>query len=277
MVDRPLRWGFEYLMVSPEHYTLADPINPWMEGNRVDTPTAVAQWHEMVHAIEATGARVHVVSGTPGMADQVFAMNMGFVYDGNAIVSRFRHPARQVEQPRGLEAFTSAGLTVIDPQMPEHLRFEAGDAFVVNGTLVAANGPRSDGEAWKAIGALLGLPVQILNLIDPRFYHLDTCFCPLDAERTMIFPDAFDRPSLNKIARLVERPVELTSDEAVSFAANAIVVGHTVIAPPLSPRLRSKLLNAEFELETVATSEFIASGGSVRCCTLPMDLRSDNT
>ena len=57
------------------------------------------------------------------------------------------------------------------------------------GVWEAARG-KALGAAAPALAKLLDVEVLPLKLADPRFYHLDTCFCPLANGYTLYFPAA---------------------------------------------------------------------------------------
>ena len=42
-----------------------------------------------------------------------------------------------------------------------------------------------------------------LELVDSRFYHLDTCLCPLSGGELLYFPPAFDRYGQEAIAERI--------------------------------------------------------------------------
>ncbi|CAE7860245.1 PYRB [Symbiodinium microadriaticum] len=70
------------------------------------------------------------------------------------------------------------------------------------------------------------------KLVDPYFYHLDTCFCPLNDEGDyLIYPPAFDAESLKAIREIGNIEVQVPEDEAKQFACNAVVIDNNVILP----------------------------------------------
>ena len=75
------------------------------------------------------------------------------------------------------------------------------------------------------VGERLGVEVLPLELVDPRFYHLDTCFCPLAPDMALYYPGAFDEYGRSVLQRRIARLIEVVAEEAVSFSCNAVVVG----------------------------------------------------
>ena len=97
--------------------------------------------------------------------------------------------------------------------------------------LVSGYSFRSDAAAITELGRLLGCPIKAVQLVDPRLYHLDLTFCPLDDRRAICAPSGWDRYGRKVIEALVPEPLWLEEDEALSFCANSVVVGTTIVMP----------------------------------------------
>ena len=117
----------------------------------------------------------------------------GLVLGQNVVLSRFFHKERQGEEPFFKQWFEQQGHTVYE--LPKDLPFEgAGDAlFDREGRwLWAGYGFRSELDSHPLIAKWLDVEVLSLRLMDERFYHLDTCFCPLANGYLLYYPPAFD-------------------------------------------------------------------------------------
>jgi N-dimethylarginine dimethylaminohydrolase len=265
-------------MVEPRHFDVTYHINPWMRSG-VDTEAAIAQWKSLVASLERLGAEVELGHDEPGLPDMAFAMNAGFVHGTTAVPSRFRHPERQPEEPHWRAMLSGLGLDVVELPAPAAVRFEAGDAFVHDGHLIGGWGFRSDAAAVEALASLFRLPLVELEMVDPRFYHLDTCFCPLRPGHALAFVDGFTPASVERLRDLLgDGLIALSEAEATTFVANSVVVGDTFVTRVCPPRLERALAGLDLTVQTVDVGEFGLSGGSVRCLTLPLDLgRDDDT
>jgi N-dimethylarginine dimethylaminohydrolase len=258
-------------MCSPTYYGIEYEINPWMNVRAgSDRPLAQSQWETLRATLKSLGASIELVDPQPGLPDMVFTANAGLVYHRRVVLSRFRHAVRQAEAPFFDAWFHRQGFDGIS--MPEHLHFEgAGDALFCGETLFAGYRIRSDARAHQWIGGQLGVEVLPLELVDPRFYHLDTCFCPLAPGVALYYPGAFDRYALSVLRTQVPRLIEATPDEAASFSCNAVVVGSSVVLHAGAPLLADSLRREGFDVRTVELSEFIKAGGSAKCLTLRLD------
>jgi lysine-ketoglutarate reductase/saccharopine dehydrogenase-like protein (TIGR00300 family) len=264
-----------YLMCPPDFFQVDYVINPWMEGNidRANGVLAAEQWHRL-HVILAGQGVVELITPLEGSPDMVFTANAGLVLSDHAVLSRFLHRERQAEEPHFRDWFQHHGFRV--HELPKDLPFEgAGDALFdrVNPLLWAGYGFRTELDSHALIAKLLGVEVISLRLIDKRFYHLDTCLCPLERGYLLYYPPAFDARSNTQIERRVpiEKRLVLEEPDAVHFAANAVNIGETLVLHRASDGLKTRLSAAGFEVFESPLTEFIKSGGAARCLTLGLN------
>ena len=270
----PLSWGKSYLMCPPDHFGIFYEINPWMHQEvRSDTDLALEQWHNLVANLEQAGAVVNAIEPVKSLPDMVFVANAGLVDGRRLVLSRFRYPERQPESKYAAEWFQSRGREVIKLPDESGICFEGGgDAFPYRGQLLAGYGFRSDLASHTALANLLGVEVHSVRLIDPRFYHLDISFCPLDNRRAIVNPAAWDHQSCKVVEQLVPEPLVLELDEALTFCANSVVVDNVVVMPHCPARVGRTLEGWGFDVCVSPVSEFLKAGGAVRCLTLPLDM-----
>lgn len=258
------------LMCPPTHYGIEYEINPWMHvTSQVDRRLARRQWEALHHTYRELGVEVVLADPVPGLPDMVFTANAGLTRGDRVVLSRFRHPERQREESRWRALFEGWGAPVCDTG---EVAFEgAGDALFVGDTLVCGYGFRTDPEAIPMVAAQLGVDTVALELVDPRFYHLDTCLCPLDADTILLAPSAFSAKSRERVHRLARRVVEVSDAAAAGFACNAMAIGDVVVSSTAVEELREPLRAAGYRVLGLPMSEFIKAGGGVRCLSLPVD------
>lgn len=267
-----LAWGRRYLMCPPRYFRVLYQINPWMHREVVADPDrAQVQWDRLVATLEAAGATVEVQPPAEGWPDLVFTANAGIVSGRRFIPARFRHPERQGETPYDEAWFTARGFEVTP--LPAGVCQEgAGDALPFGAALVAAYRFRSDAASHAYLSHLTGAAVRSVELVDERLYHLDLTFCPLDDRRAIVAPIGWDRYGCRVMEALVPEPLVLDAGEALSFCANSVVVGSTVVMPACSPRVGRQLGAWGFEVEVCEVDEFLKAGGGCRCLTLALDV-----
>lgn len=264
--------SIRFLMCSPDHYDVDYVINPWMEGNihKSSRDRASEQWHKLHHAIKEY-AIVDLVEPAKGWPDMVFTANAGLVLGQNVVLSRFLHKERQGEEPHFKKWFEDKGFTV--RELPQDLPFEgAGDALLdrEGRWLWAGYGFRSELDSHPYLAKWLDIEVLSLRLIDERFYHLDTCFCPLSGGYLLYYPPAFDSYSNRLIEMRVpaEKRIAIEEADAVNFACNAVNIHSVVVMNKISDGLKQRLTEVGFQVVETPLTEFLKAGGAAKCLTL---------
>lgn len=287
-LSRPgaLGWGHRYLMVRPDHFRVAYTINPFMHlDDQPDPVRAYEEWHGIVTALESAGGRVEVLGQLEDAPDMVYAMNLGLAVapdvrhgDGpgdrpRVVLSHMRYPERRMETDAAEQWFADQGFTcTVIGRHGVGAHFEAGDAFPWRGELFVGYGPRSEELALKHLATELGVSVRGFRISHPGMYHMDLGFCPLDDTHAMVCPAAYDEASAAALLDLVPEPLVLSEEEALTFCANAVVLGRTVVMPACPPRVRAVLEGWGFEVVVVEVGEFLKGGGAIRCLTNPLDI-----
>lgn len=261
-----------FLMCPPDHYDVDYVINPWMEGNihKSSRDRAVEQWEKLHHVLK-DHALVDLVNPEKGWPDMVFTANAGLVLGKNVVLSRFYHKERQGEEPYFKKWFEDQGYTVYE--LPKDLPFEgAGDALLdrEGRWLWAGYGFRSELDSHPYLAKWLDIEVLSLRLIDERFYHLDTCFCPLAGGYLLYYPPAFDSYSNRLIEMRVapEKRIAIAEADAVNFACNAVNVDDVVVMNKISDSLKQRLKECGFQVVETPLTEFLKAGGAAKCLTL---------
>ena len=262
------------LVCPPDAFDVIDVKNPFMAGNvgAVDRRAAREQWDAMVAAFAAAGATVERLAATAGCEDMVFCANTALLgIDAHGaplcVSSRMRFPSRQPEVEAMVAWCTSRGYRVLhgDPS----IGFEgSGDAIWHPGRrlLWGGYGWRSDPQIYPWLAHELDTPVIALPLTDSTYYHLDTCFSPIDERTVVVYPAAIASEGMEMIRRAFERVIEVDAGQAGSFACNGTAFfGKTIVLDVRAARTAAVLEAEGYRTALVDTGEFIKSGGSVYC------------
>lgn len=258
-----------FLMCSPKLYDVNYVINPWMAGHVHDSSrtVAMAQWNRLYEAVTQL-ADVVLVEPQPGSPDMVFTANAGLEHNGVVVLSSFFHAERQGEEQHFRRWFQQAGYTVLS--VPRETPFEGeGDAlFAVDGSrLWAGYGPRTSQSSHHYLSEAWKIEVASLHLIDERFYHLDTCFAPLEGGSVLYYPQAFDQASIMQIEDYyaADKRIVVTEADALRFACNVINIDRTLILNEVSRELSDQLKSTGFRVVELQLGEFLKAGGAAKC------------
>ncbi len=264
-----------FLMCPPEWYGVDYVLNPWMAGNvhRSSRDLAFAQWKGMYNVLRGV-ADVRLLHPEPGCPDMVFLAHGALVQHGVAALASFFHPQRRKESDHLRQWLQAQGMLIWDT--PRETAFEGeGDVmFDEHGeTLWAAHGVRTCRAVHSHVAAawhVTGRALRSLHLVDPRFYHLDTCFAPLTSGFLLYYPEAFDRASRRLIEEVYpeDKRVAVSEEDATRMACCALSIGKTVFTGEISRGLAQRLFDAGFDVVQLELSEFIKGGGGARSLAL---------
>ncbi|TVR82214.1 MAG: hypothetical protein EA412_01725 [Chitinophagaceae bacterium] len=273
------------LMCTPDHFDIIDVKNVHMEGQagNLDKEKAKSQWNSQKEIYQTLKTRGVIndyweIKGQMDCEDMVFCANQTFPWINNkneklVILSKMRHPSRQKEVAYFKEFFENKGYQTIDLKKSE--MFEGmGDAIPHYGKnlIYGGFGHRTKKETYDEIAETLDVTIVCLELIDSRFYHLDTCFIPLDEESVILCPEAFTLEGLKVIEKLFSNVIRIPSTEASGlFSLNAHTINNqkngkkAAIIQYGSIFTYNALEKSGFEVFEIDTAEFMKSGGSVFC------------
>lgn len=273
------------LLTDPAHFEVTYTINPWMQpGAWAANPAghlaaARRSFKALSTALAAAGARLDIMPGVSRLPDMVFPANAAIVLDRRALLARFRAPERQGEErhfQEQLEVLMERGVLDEVAELPRNCFQEgAGDCIwdAARGHFWAGYGQRSTREAVAEVAAFFGREITALELVSPRFYHLDVCFCPLSGGEILYYPPAFTAASLAAIRAAVraEDLIEASDEDAARFNVNAVNIDDQLVMAQASPDLVSRLAERGYRVSQVDLTPFIMSGGGAYCMTLRLD------
>lgn len=263
-------------MCRPTHFAVTYTINPWMDPTApYDTSLAIRQWESLVSAYQELGHELEFIDPLPSLPDMVFAANGGTVIDGKMYTAQFRHAERADEAPAYRDWAERHGFEVHDAKQVNE---GEGDILMVGDYVLAGTGFRTAHAAHMEAQELFGRPVISLQLVDPRFYHLDTAIAVLAGSRgetpanIAYLPEAFSPGSQAVLRQLYPDAVIANTADGEVLGLNAVSDGHNVVLAAQATNLTKQLRKAGYNPVPVDVSELRLAGGGPKCCTL--ELRS---
>lgn len=260
------------IMSPPKYFEVSYSINPWMRpgGKKADRYLAYIQWYGLYKKFKSLGKDIRLIPPRVGLPDMVF-IDAGILYSNLFIPSNFTFEERQGEQEYFVEWFKRRRCDVVT--IDRKYKFEGnGDTLWAGERLFFGYGFRSQREAHEQIKPVLPhVRLISLELIDPLFYHLDTCLCLLNDAQAIFLPGAFSQAAQSALDREVEL-FAVAKTEGKRFACNSVVLGKHVVIPNDTPKTCELLKKLGFETHPLNVSEFIKSGGAIKCLSMHIQL-----
>jgi N-dimethylarginine dimethylaminohydrolase len=257
------------MMCRPDYFDVSYEINHWMHDNidKVDKTLAIQQWNKL-YATLSEYATIKLIRSVNRMPDLVFTANAGIIQDGTAILSRFNTKERQQEEIPFHYWFLDNGYKSIQPKSKyegegDHLRDNLGRHWM-------GSGFRTEKDAGPELEKILDIKINVLELVDPRWYHLDTCFCPLPNGEIMWYPKAFSKKSQKLIRASFDEGIEVGLQDALLFCCNCICIGNDLFLPQHSDAIEDLEL-LHYNIHEFDLSEFLKAGGAAKCLVLYCD------
>jgi N-dimethylarginine dimethylaminohydrolase len=258
-----------FLMCPPTYFAVRYSINPWMHpAEPVDVERANTQWQQLHDTLVGLGHQVELMPADPDLPDMVFTANGGIVIGDRALVPRFRHAERDGESVHFARCMRALGLAEV--RRARHVNEGEGDFLLTGDRILAGTGPRSDPRAVDEVAEYFGLPVLALQLIDPRFYHLDTALARLDAEAVAYWPGAFSPTSQDVLRALFPDAILATEAEAAALALNLVSDASAVLMTTECDDLAARIAERGFTVLRLPTDELRKAGGGAKCCVLEL-------
>lgn len=258
-----------YLMSAPRYFAVEYAINPWMHpGVEVDAELALRQWQGLVDIYRRLGHRVDLVDPVAGLPDMVYAANGALVTPTATVAARFAYPQRAAESEAYARWLTTHGLGPV--HVPVEVNEGEGDFLVAGDVILAGTGFRTSPAAHTEVARLTGMSVVTLELVDPRYYHLDTALAVLDEHTVAYYPAAFSPVAQATLATLFPDAIIATDADAAVLGLNAVCDGRHVLLAAAATDLAAQLTDRGFVVVPVDLSELLKGGGGVKCCTLEL-------
>lgn len=252
-------------MCYPKYYQVKYQINPWMQPDAVDFPLALKQWQNLYDAYQQLDVQIEVIDQIPSLPDMVFSTDAALVAQQRALIANFKYPERQTESTIYAVWYQNHHYSV--DFLPKNIKLEGGDVLRIANHYFLGTGFRSTKKAADYLEKFVQQPVQTLELINPFFYHLDTCLFSLNDEVAFFYSPAFSAASIEKLKKFLKYLYPLSLAEVEQFVTNSVVTDHHVVMQKNYTPLRQKIEDLGYQVVALDVSEFIKAGGGIKCLT----------
>lgn len=257
------------VMCPPDFYNIEYSINPWMDTkNKVNKEYAIVQYTDLKNSFQNAGVEVDELIPVNGLPDMVYATNAGYAGNNFFIRANFKAKERKCESDEAEKYFQEKGYEIFT--IPGEIIFEGeGDLIRSESKYFLGCGIRSDKKSAEILGEIINVNIIPLELVNPYFYHLDTCFGPVNDNLAVINEKAFSNSSLKIIYDHFQNVITTSDKDNSVLACNLVVVGSNIfLGKGATADLKNKLHSFNYTVNEIEMSEFLKGGGSVKCLSL---------
>ena len=230
----------------------------------IDVHLARAQHLDYEGCLAALGYEICRLPTGPDLPDSVFVEDIAVVLDEAAVITNPGAASRRPELPAvagALERYRR--LLSIEP--PDTL--DGGDVLRLGKQLFAGLSDRTGQGGIEQLRRLVEpLGYQVTGVPVRGCLHLKSAVTQVAADTLLANPDWVEPPFFPGW-----RVIEV--DPSEPFAANALLVGETLIYPAAYPATRNRLERAGIRVEVIDVSEIAKAEGGVTCCSLIFEAR----
>ena len=257
------------ILCQPKFMAIEEVINDVQkkyEDENIDVGLAMKQHEDFEKTLKEHGVEVIKLPSSAQFPEQVFTRDIGFTVGDDIFVAEMASDIRQGEE-EVLEEWLE------DEDIPFQTttdRVEGGDVIVDRGTLYVGISSRTSEEAVRKLRRDLPDYEIIQVPFNEKYLHLDCVFNILSPEVGLIFPEALDQETIDMLSAK-HKLIEVSEEEQFTLGTNVLSIGDKkVFSLPQNKNVNAQMRAHGFEVIEVDFSEIIKSGGSFRCCSMPV-------
>jgi N-dimethylarginine dimethylaminohydrolase len=258
------------ILCQPQYMTIREAINETQkefEDEGIHIKTALEQHREFVRTLETHGVEVILLPYHKKFPEQVFTRDIGFTLGQTIFVAKMAHDVRIGEEDvlkQWLDDEEMSYYTLAEE------RIEGGDVVIDGKTIYVGLSNRTHQEAVDHLQGLLNqFEVKSISFKE-RYLHLDCVFNVISPDVALIYPPALTKEAIDLFSSRYDL-IEVSEEEQFTLGTNVLNIGNKkILSLPVNKEVNEKLCRQGFEVIEVDITEIIKSGGSFRCCTLPI-------
>ncbi|MCM3713914.1 dimethylarginine dimethylaminohydrolase family protein [Halalkalibacter oceani] len=258
------------IMCQPQYMTIRDIINETQKkfkNEGIHILKAMEQHEQFVNTLRAHHIDVVLLPANEQFPEQVFTRDIGFTLGQTIFVAEMAHDIRQGEENYLKEWLKQEKISYYNLIGD---KIEGGDIIIDRDTIYIGLSNRTNQKAIDHLQQLLSQFEVITVPFHEKFLHLDCVFNVLSPKEALFYPDAFNKKERDYLETRYEL-IEVTKDEQFTLGTNVLSIGDKkVLSLPVNQQVNKQLQQRGYEVIEVDITEIIKSGGSFRCCTLPV-------
>jgi len=260
----------EVLLCSPIYMEIKQIINETQKHfaqENISQMKAVAQHKQLIQTLKDHQVHPILLPADVRFPEQVFTRDIGFTIGHTLFVSKMAAPVRQGEEQCLKDWAQANGWSVV---ILTGGTIEGGDVLVDQTRVFVGTSKRTNSAAIHQLKKELPNHDIIPIHLPPHILHLDCVMNILSPNEILIYPEAFKKKDLQLLKTHYDL-IEISEHEQFTLGPNVLSIGQKkVISLPINQQTNDALTAHGYTVIEVDFSEIIKSGGSFRCCTLPI-------
>ncbi|RHW37682.1 hypothetical protein D1B33_08040 [Lysinibacillus yapensis] len=258
------------VLCEPRYMEIQEIINDVQKAyinDNIDRSLAISQHKEFEQTLRDAGVEVIKLQPSKSLPEQVFTRDIGFTLGHQLFISEMANPIRQGEDEVLAQWVNEHNISYKKFSKDS---IEGGDVIVDGHRVFIGISHRTCKDAILALKKELPDFEIIPIRFNPKYLHLDCVFNILSPQDALIYPDAFNPDTVERLSSMYHL-IEVNESEQFSMGTNVLSIGQNrVISLPINREVNNQLRENGYQVIEVDFSEIIKSGGSFRCCSMPI-------
>lgn len=259
------------IVCEPKYMEIQEVINDvqktYKEEN-INKKIAQQQHEAFTEKLEENGVEVIRLPTSKVHPEQVFTRDIGFTLGEEVFVAEMANEIREGEE-EALEQWLASSNT--DYQKLETNKIEGGDVIIDRDTVYVGISARTSTKSIEKLKEKCPHQEIFPVKFNEKYLHLDCVFNILSSEIGLIYPPAIDKETVEKLAEKYTL-IPVSTEEQFTMGTNVLSIGDKkVFSLPQNKGVNKHMRTQGFNVIEVDFSEIIKSGGSFRCCSMPVE------
>ena len=259
------------ILCPPRYMAIEEAINEVQkqyENENIDRERAMDQYRTFRDTLRAHGAEVIELEPSEEYPEQVFTRDIGFTVGEELFISRMASDIRQGEEEALEKLLCEKGIRY---RKLDGGKIEGGDVIVDRDTVYVGVSERTSRDAILMLTKELPKHDIVPIEFDGKYLHLDCVFNILSPGTALIFPEALHPATVEKLGEKYNL-IEVSADEQFTMGTNVLSIGgRKLFSLPVNPEVNHAMRDHGYEVIEIDFTEIIKSGGSFRCCSMPVE------
>lgn len=259
------------IVCEPKYMEIQDVINDVQKqykDENINKEVATQQHNEFIKKLEENDVEVIRLPASDQFPEQVFTRDIGFTLGNDIFIAEMASDIREGEEDT-LERWLKSSNTLF--QKLRANKIEGGDVIIDRNTVFVGISSRTSIEAVRELATKLPDHEIIPVPFNEKYLHLDCVFNILSPKVGLLFPEALDAETIEMLSGKYKL-IEVSEEEQFTMGTNVLSIGDKkVFSLPQNTKVNEQIREHGFNVIEVEFSEIIKSGGSFRCCSMPVE------